>query len=190
MTDKQILKSLLKVLTRSKKPKMFHSASHRINNLKPLFLHTPPINKIKIIGDTDFVKKTEKALNLIRMTDSDVWQTVWENIGIIKSAEKSGMYSFESPPVFKVGRLTAEASLSWYASCICHDAYHSKLYHEYQEKHGKVPDNVWTGRKAENLCIDFQTQFLKKINAPQEEIQHLQNMKNIDYFLDYNDRNW
>lgn len=145
---------------------------------------------IRIIGDTDFINATKKALDLIRTSDSEMWSMVSKYVGIITSSEKSGMKAWTNSPVFEVGLATSESDSYWYASSICHDAYHSKLYNDYYEKHGDVPDNIWTGRHAENLCIDVQIKFLEKINAPKEDIQYLKKMKHVDYFSNYNARDW
>ena len=83
---------------------------------------------IRIIGDTDFINATKKALDLIRTSDSEMWSMVSKYVGIITSSEKSGMKAWTNSPVFEVGLATSESDSYWYASSICHDAYHSKLY--------------------------------------------------------------
>lgn len=162
---------------------------HRIGYIMGKLLISRFFN-ILIIGDTDFINATKKALDLIRTSDLENWSMVAKYMGIITSAEKSGMKAWVNPPVFEVGPDTAKSDTHWYAGSICHDAYHSKLYKDYYEKHGNVPYNIWTGRHAENLCLDVQIKFLKKINAPKEEIQYLEKMKHIDYFSNYSAREW
>lgn len=128
---------------------------------------------------------------LIETEAPEFYKMVTKYISVIKSAEKSGMCAWGDPPAFDVGARTASASLTWYASCIVHDAHHSKLYNDYREiSQGNVPADVWTGRKAEDSCITEQLKFLRAIDAPKNLIKHCQKMYNIDYFSDYKNRNW
>lgn len=142
-------------------------------------------------GDDEFQKKTYEALALIKEKAPDQYDVVKKYISIIRMAEKSGMRAYDDPPVYEVGSATSSASLSWYASTICHDAYHSKLYHDYFKKFRvKPPNSAWTGRGAENKCLAFQKKCLEKFSAPTDEIKHLQKMKYVDYFSSYEQRNW
>lgn len=148
-------------------------------------------HNIIVEGDDNFQNRTYQALALIKEKSPDHYRVVSNYISTIKMAEKSGMRAYGNPPVYEVGSATSSASLSWYASTICHDAYHSKLYHDYLEKFGTTPSpGVWTGRRAEDECLSFQEDFLKKAEAPISEVQYLQKMKNVDYFSSYKQRDW
>ena len=144
---------------------------------------------IEIIGDELFVKKTEMSLRFIEEKSPEHYAIVTNYISIIKSSEKSGMAANADRPTFLVGPRIAKANiistlgLKDYGSSIVHDAYHSKLYNDYRLKFGlPVPDNVWTGREAENACLDIQIDFLKKAGTHQRSLEAFAKMKNVDYF--------
>ena len=146
---------------------------------------------ITIKGDDTFVKRTQAALDLIYERDPKLYQIVIENIGIIRSAKKSGMVAYGKPPVYNVGDATSQSETIWYASTICHDAFHSKLYHDYYKQYGRRPSaDVWTGRGAENACLSVQEVFLKNAQAPLSLIQYVQSQRTVDYFSSYEDRTW
>ena len=146
---------------------------------------------ITIIGDADFTERTRNALSLIEKDAPEFYKMVTTYVGIIQSAEKSGMRAYANPPTFEVGLRTSRSPVSWYASSIVHDAYHSKLYNDYRKKNnGPVPSEIWTGRKAEDACLSVQEDFLKTIHAPEHQIRHVQNGKHVDYFSNYKNRDW
>ena len=146
---------------------------------------------ILIFGPDEFMEKTEEALFLIKEKSPRSYELVTNYISIIQNAEKSGMRAYNNPPLFKVGSRSARSDLRWYASGIVHDAYHSKLYNDYRKKFNrKVPNEIWTGRNAENSCISVQELFLKDVGAPEYMMKHLQKMRTVDYFSDPKKRNW
>ena len=146
---------------------------------------------IKIIGDDEFIKKTEEALALIREKAPKFYVSVTNYIGIIKAYEKTGMAAYLDPPTSKIGLKTAEANLTWYASMIVHETNHSKQYNDYRKNvNKKVPNEIWTGRAAEDACLDVQEAFLKEINAPERFIKAVQRARHIDYFSDAKSRDW
>jgi len=119
---------------------------------------------IEIIGPDDFVSRVKEALSLLEQKSHAEFLTVKANIGRIEQApppptSQSGMAAYEDPPTFYLGRKTAFYSLTWCASCIAHDAYHSKLYHDYKSEFpGKpVPDSVWGGPPVELARILHQS---------------------------------
>lgn len=132
--------------------------------------------EIKIVGDAGFTQNTERALDIIRGSKSG-YELVMNYIGVIKQVPQgSGMWAEEIPPTFQVGDVTSNDSETWYASSIVHDAYHSKLYHDYLQEHDTVPDDIWTGENAEMQCLTVQINFLKEIGAPQYEIDYAESM--------------
>lgn len=142
------------------------------------------LSPLMIFGTDEFVEKTEDALSLIRKKSPKSYAIVTNYVSIIQSAKQSGMAAFANPPTFHVGLRSFQSQLSWYASGIVHDAYHSKLYHDYRKQHTseKVPSEIWTGRDAENACLSVQEDFLKEIDAPAYQIRYVQKMRTIDYF--------
>lgn len=86
------------------------------------------------------------------------------------------MNVYNDPPTFEVGEATYMATVTCYAIAIAHDAYHSKLYFDYWEVHGKVPADVWAAEKAEMQCLEFQINTLIQIEAPQSEIDYAKSL--------------
>lgn len=84
------------------------------------------------------------------------------------------MAAYLNPPRYDVSDITAFYSVTWYASTIVHDATHSQLYNEYASENGTpVPDDVWTGRKAEVTCCNRQYEAMKAIGSPSYELDYL-----------------
>ncbi len=153
--------------------------------------HRTKEQPIKIIGDDEFIKKTEEALALIREKAPKFYVSVTNYIFVIQAGKISGMRAAANPPTFQVGLKTSEYSLPWYASAIVHDANHSKQYNDYRKNvNKKVPSEIWTGRAAEDACLDVQEAFLKEINAPERFIKAVQRARHIDYFSDVKSRTW
>lgn len=140
---------------------------------------------IEIKGTKTFITYTTKALDLIKKAkgDYDYFAFVRKNVGIIQEHSQSGMVVYNTPPMFQVGKPTYTASVSWYASCIVHDANHSYQYRLNKPYHGK---------ESENECLKVQIEFLRRINGPKHEISHLENLlKNeVDYYSSNIKRTW
>lgn len=139
-------------------------------------------HSIKIQGSSDFTNKTEKALRLLELRSPNSSTIINRYIGMIKQNSYSGMAAYANPPTFLVGDATANSSETWYAGCIAHDSYHSKLYNDYKAKYGSVPDDVWTGQRAEMECLEFQIQVLTEISAPQHEIDYAKSLKGQNWW--------
>lgn len=138
-------------------------------------------------------EKTEDALSFIKEKSPRSYELVTNYLSIIQVGAKSGVQVSNNPPRFQVGEKTACTMLSWYASCIVHDAHHSKLYNDYRRKFNcKVPKEIYSGRKAEDECLYVQEDFYREINVPEtgRYIKHLRNMRKVDYFSDYKNRDW
>lgn len=138
---------------------------------------------IKIEGDALFISNTLKALYRLCECVSSDDACMQHYVGRIKQGERSGMAAYENPPTFYVGNKTAQASVSWYASAIAHDAYHSKLYHDYKDAYGgRVPDLVWSGYDAEMRCLEYQIGILEKIGAPKAEIDYAKSLRGTNWW--------
>ena len=167
---------------------------------------TPPLDptiygSIKIIGTSEFIIQTRSALALLEENDHDAFVKVQTYVGIIEQGEHSGMWSWEVPPRYEVGDPTAFYSVTWYASTIAHDATHSELYHQYAAQHpGEyVPEEVYSGVPVEQFCNLYQLEVLKRIGAPQGEIDYLSTLDgthcDVDNdgdcdWADYQNRDW
>ena len=154
----------------------------------------------EIVGDDQFIAHVESSLSLLQAKAPVAYTMVIKYIGKIEQGEKSGMWVEKKPPTFELNKNTALYSTTWCAATIAHDAYHSKLYHEYQEKHpGLVPADVYSGQDAELKSIQHQVQVLKQIGAPQPEIEYLNSQDGLHQDVnrdgkydwdDYYTRNW
>ena len=146
---------------------------------------------IKVIGSQEFLLQTHAALALLEEKDPPAFNKIQTYVGIIEQGEHSGMWAWETPPRYEVGD----------ASTIAHDATHSELYHRYLESHpGEVvPENAYGGVDNERFCNGYQLEVLKRIGAPQSEIEYMatQDGTHCDVdgdgdcdWDDYLNRNW
>ena len=151
-------------------------------------------SEITIVGDTDCVSLTREALDLLRESAEDHHDVVVNYVGVIQCAESgSGMYAWEDPPRFQVGRATMEAGAVWYAGSIAHDACHARLYQDYALSHpsSPVPDGVWTGETAEAQCLDVQYEALGQMGASQDTLDYVKAAIDTGYWeVDEGERYW
>lgn len=133
--------------------------------------------EVVIKGNPDFVKQISKALALLKEKAPEAYDMVNEYVGKIEQENISGMSPFKIPPVMSLSDVTIYSSLTWCASVIAHEAFHSKLYHDYRKKHPWrvqiVPPEVWGNFEAERKCLKHQLGVLKQINAPIHEINYV-----------------
>jgi len=168
-------------LAKKSSPKGMETEAEGSSQILPDNTPTPtlsePFNTTIIIeGDAEFVKNTENALSLIKEKSPEHNAIVEKYIGKIQLHTFSGMAAYDDPPTFLVGSSISNASVTYYASSIVHDANHSKLYNDYQSQYGYVPDEIWTGYDPEQECLAVQIIFLEKINAPQSEIDYAKSL--------------
>ncbi|MCK5355401.1 MAG: hypothetical protein KAJ63_09810 [Methyloprofundus sp.] len=135
---------------------------------------TKTVDNIKIIGSHEFITQTEAALELLKNLAPLAFEKTQKYIGIIEQGQYSHMWANEISPRYEVDDMTSFYSIKWHAGAIAHEATHSELYHEYQAKHGlPVPANIWSSVDAEKFCIQYQIDVMKKMNAPQFDIDYL-----------------
>jgi hypothetical protein len=167
----------------------------------PTPTHPAIYDPIKIIGTEEFVAQTHAALDLLEEKDASAFKKIQTYIGIIEQGGHSGMWAWETPPRYEVGDSTAFYSVTWYASTIAHDATHSELYHEYEAAHPgePVPQGAFAGIEIERFCNGYQLEVLKRIGAPQSEVDYMSTLDgthcDIDHdgdcdWDDYQNRNW
>ncbi|MCL1791219.1 MAG: hypothetical protein FWG40_07670 [Peptococcaceae bacterium] len=129
------------------------------------------MHPILIEGDRRFVQITQNALDFIATKSPEHYEMVTKYIGRIKHTHKgSGMLVEADPPTFVVNDIELNSPMCWYASDIVHDAYHSKLFHDYLTDHEYVPDHIYKGYDAEMKCLQIQKQFLITAGAAQRYI--------------------
>ena len=119
---------------------------------------------------------------LIQKESSRSYAIVTNYLSVIEVGKRSGVNVFDK--VFYASKVISGRKTIGYAEAIVHDAYHSKLYHDYRRAHkGKdVPADVFSGRQGEDKCIDAAVAFLKDAKAPEREIKSTLVYKHVDYF--------
>jgi hypothetical protein len=111
---------------------------------------------------------------------------------VIQAVDKgSGMYAWEKPPRFAIGKKSLdlhgvgrEMRSIILASTILHDAVHSKLYNDYLLEHpgSTVPENVYSGKDAEQLCLAQQYEAVKMMGGNQWALKYIKNAINYKYY--------
>ena len=154
----------------------------------------PSSNKVELRGDKDCRTLTQTALDLLKSKAPIHYETVNEYVGSIDCVnEGSGVYSWEKPPRVIIGDATRNASLTWYASVLVHEATHARLYQTYEKEHPgeSVPEDVYSGENGESICIQVQYDALTLVGGPQYELDHLKNSLETRYWeIPYEDRWW
>lgn len=134
-------------------------------------------HSIKITGDEKYRKQVESCLDLLALKSPDEYRFVEKNIGVIAQHSKSGMRAWEEPPKYEMSSRTAFYSVSWCASTIAHDAFHSFLYKENLPDDGtRTPYEKWAGMLSEKEAIEFQLVVMKNLGGPRHEIEYLETL--------------
>jgi hypothetical protein len=150
-----------------------------------------PRHHIEIVGSSRFTVQIKRALALIKEKAPEDFKIIEENIQRIEESAHSGMDAVADKPTFYFTEKSAFESLTWCIGDIAHDSWHSKLYHDYKKQHGlPVPDNVWQGRDIEKECMKHQIAVLKKVDAPETEINYICSLDGSYADVAYSERNW
>ena len=151
----------------------------------------------EIIGSLRYSNQVHQALSLLKVRDTNAYAIMTNYVGRIKEGDHSGMWAYSTPPTYEMSDTTAFYSLTWCAATIAHDSFHSKLYHDYQQSHrGPVPDEIWSGRAAEQKCMKHQLIVMQHIGATQLEIDWAKKQADGHYakenesWDDFNHRKW
>jgi hypothetical protein len=134
---------------------------------------------IEVMGDRiDFLKAVHAAIRLLKEKSPDDYAVVERYVPRVKEVRSwhiGGMAMHLHPPTFLMARSTALYSVTWAASALAHDACHSRQWHKYSEAHKTkyVPGNAWSGQAAELECLAYQAEVLRRLKAPEHEIQHV-----------------
>ncbi len=148
----------------------------------------------KIIGDATCVSKTNAALNLIKTKAPLDYARIMKYMGSIECVTQgSGMWAWESPPRYTVGKVTLDADTMWYAGTIAHDSCHSVQYNAYKASHpGEgVPATIYSGEAAEAQCLDVQYRALQRMGASSSTLSYMKTLLSTKYWTgDYSNRWW
>lgn len=135
------------------------------------------VDNIKVTGSNEFILQTEAALEVLKKLAPNTFAKIQLYIGIIEQGKNSHIWVYEQAPRYEVSDIDAFQSIKWYAGTIAHEMIHSELYHEYQVKHGlPVPADIWSSDSAERMGIEYQIEVMIQINAPQFDIDFLNNL--------------
>ncbi len=155
---------------------------------------------IKVTGDEAFKTQVKRCLGVLRKQYPEALKFVRKYVGVIAQSSRSGMVAWHHPPMYQMSNKTAFYSLTWCASSIAHDAYHSYLYQKHRPKDGsRTPERHWADDRAERLSINYQSRVAKKIGASEHELTYLNSLdgKHADVngdgvvtLKDYAERDW
>jgi hypothetical protein len=147
--------------------------------------HESIFDGVQVRGNKEFIQQVEASLTLLRDKSPDAFALTRQYVKRIRQSRRSGMRAYANPPTFDLGNKTAHHSVTWCAGSIAHDAFHSKLYHEYREANGEpVPDDAWCGQARELECNNFQLGVLKDIGAPEYEVSYLSGLDGTHFDVD------
>lgn len=155
-----------------------------------------------IDGDDNFKIKTLEALILIQYKSEEKAEVVLKYISEIKQSENSKRLEENLiNKSFSFDKTTYTSQTEWYASCIVHDAYHSKLYHDCYAIHGgSIPNDIhihvdnkdnkdnkndidiFSVEKEEYACLEYQISFLEEINADKSLIDYAKSLGNAKWW--------
>ena len=131
---------------------------------------------IEIIGSGDFKSQVRSALNLLRTEAPEEFTVVAIYVKRIEEHERSGMDAARDPPTCQLAPATAYASITWCAGVISHEAHHAFIFQSISESYG--------GRHEEKECIGRQIEVMKRIGAPQWELDYLAGLDGSHFDLD------
>jgi len=159
----------------------------------------------QLINEAAFLKKLDKALQLLKSKSPDEFRMMQSNIGKIRAWNTSGANYNEEVMTIDLAKPTFEASLEWLASVLIHETQHIKKYKDTGKKLGGA--HLMTDKKAalqvmideELECNRIQAVVLEKVGGKKYEIDYLKAQKGDHFDIDkdgdydwddYNNRNW
>ncbi len=145
-----------------------------INYYKILVVKNLNSKELVIKGTSEFKNQISQALDLLKEKAPEAYDMVNEYVGTIEQRKRTSMGAQKMPPRMSMADKSTYFSLTWCAGTIAHEAFHSKLYHDYRRKHPwrfwPVPRKIWANFETERKCVKYQLEVLKQINAPIGEI--------------------
>lgn len=148
-----------------------------INYYKIIVVINLNSKELVIKGTSEFEDQISRALALLNEKAPEAHDMVNEYVGKIEQGKRSGMAPYKITPRISLADKTTYYSLTWCASVLAHEAFHSKLYHDYRKKYRwrfwTVPKEVWKSFEAERKCLKHQLEVLKQINASIYEINYV-----------------
>lgn len=125
--------------------------------------------KMQVKGDDNCRSQVADALEILKQTPWH-YNFVHRYVDLIECTETgSGMWVWETPRRFTAGVTIIEDTLQ-FASAFVHEACHSLQYAGFHEKNpdADVPETIYSGLKAESECLDYQTDWFRRIGKKAE----------------------
>ncbi len=170
------------------------------NDLQHNVLSSISHDGFMVKGTPKFIAQVIQCLQLLELKAPEDYIFVKKHVNQIIQHKKSGMVAWEQPTRYEMSAKTAYYSVSWCASTIAHDAYHSYLYQRHKPANGeRTPARYWAEKKAESLAISYQRKVAKKIGASHNEQNYLWSLKGNHADIDgdgkltqkdYDQRDW
>lgn len=135
------------------------------------------MGQILIKGNKKFIRRTKEALNLLKEKDSLSYKVIIKNIESIYQGNKTYFDPFLNN---KTAFVTLSSDITWHASQILHEAYHSKLYNN-AILENRNPIYAYSGYEAEMYCLTKQIECLRQIQSP----KYL-----LEYAISFYGKNW
>jgi len=136
---------------------------------------TRNISEIQIGGDGRQRDRINGALDIIRQ-HPDFYELVNTYLDMIRpSILLETSYIDITGPSAGIGRLSMDSSLMWIAGVIVHEAYHSKLYHEYRARNNRTPPiDAWGSGLVHMKVYEVSMDFWREAGAPRLYLDHVQ----------------
>ncbi len=131
---------------------------------------------IEVSGSGAFQSQVRSALDLLRTKAPEEFAIVATYVKRIEEHQRSGMDVARDPPTCQLAPATAYASITWCAGVISHEAHHALIFQSTSAGYG--------GRHEEQQCIKRQIDVMKRIGAPQSEVDYLAGQDGSHFDLD------
>ena len=137
---------------------------------------------IVICGSPCFVDQTTAALAYIGTRCPEHLTFISTYLDLILPGTASRVDVGLPVSICTVAPGTRHAGITWYASCLAHEA-----YHVYLQRSGLASSCP----HAEILCLRFQRRVATQIRAPSQEIQYLSQAASLRYWeVPESEQNW
>jgi|GEM_PF-6083522 len=159
---------------------------------------------LRVVGGKDLERRLWKALELIWAADRPLFNEFKQFIFVVRLGDRTAFQMENGIPTISVTRAAASRSATWCSGEIIHQYFHARQYYLAQKSTAQelsalgqpqqlrmpegtyIPVDPADAASVENLekqADAFQIDLLKKINAPQSEIDAVANRPARDYSI-------
>lgn len=139
--------------------------------------------QIEIIGDQYCKDRVNEALDFMKERSPKFYTKVITYVGVIECTNKNMSYQFaEEIPRVTLADIKFFRTVTQLASTLIHEAHHSELHIQYRVKNksNDIHADIYSGKQAEEQCVNEEIKFLKEVNAPADEIYYTENKFEIE----------